>query len=112
MDLFNESKLLTVKQSAERLGAHANFVCREIRRGKLRAVKLTTKFVRVRPADRKCCKDLILPKNPVFARKPPCLSASQSTTGFSAKSRKRGVFRQNRKVATLPLKSPANSKFT
>ena len=50
---------------------------------------------------RKCCKDLILPKNPDFARKPPCLSASQSTTGFSAKSRKRGVFRQNRKVATL-----------
>ena len=42
MDLFDESKLLTVKQVAERLGAHANFVCREIRRGKLRAVKLTT----------------------------------------------------------------------
>src|SRR6266404_4894784 len=42
-------------------------------------------------------------ENPGFARKPPCLSASQSTIGFSAKSRKRGVFRQNRKVATLPF---------
>jgi DNA-binding protein HU-beta len=54
------------------------------------------------PGQGKSCKDLILPKNPGFARKPPCLSASQSTTGISAKSRKRGVFRQNRKVATLP----------
>jgi len=36
----------------------------------------------------KCCKDLILPKNPGFARKPHCLSASKSTTGSSAKSRK------------------------
>jgi hypothetical protein len=54
-------------------------------------------------AARKCCKDLILPKNPGFARKSPCLSASKSTTDFSAKSRKRGVLRQNRKVATLPL---------
>src|SRR6266481_106169 len=43
-------------------------------------------------------------ENPGFARKPSCLSASQSTIGFSAKSRKRGVFRQNRKVATLPRK--------
>ena len=57
-------------------------------------------------AGRKCCKDLILPKNRGYARKPPCLSASQPTTGFSAKSRKRGVFRQNRKVATLPFKHP------
>jgi hypothetical protein len=50
----------------------------------------------------KCCKDLILPQNPGFARKPHCLSASKSTAGFSLKSRKRGVSRQNRKVATLP----------
>jgi hypothetical protein len=54
----------------------------------------------------KCCKDLILPQNPGFARKPHCLSASKSTAGFSLKSRKRGVSRQNRKVATLPFFLP------
>src|SRR5271155_2586286 len=36
--------------------------------------------------ERKCCKDLILPKNPGLARKPSFLSATKSTTGFSAKS--------------------------
>jgi hypothetical protein len=41
---------------------------------------------------RKCYKDLIFPKNTGFTRKPPCLSASQSTIGFSAKSRKQGFF--------------------
>jgi hypothetical protein len=64
------------------------------------------------PGGGKCCKDLILPKNPDFARKPPCLSASQSTTGFSAKSRRRGDFRQNRKVATLPYCNPFCSEFS
>jgi hypothetical protein len=55
------------------------------------------------PFTREVLQRLILPKNLGFARKPSCLSVSKSTTAFSAKSRKRRVFRQNRKVATLPF---------
>jgi len=51
MDLFDDSKIYTVKQVAEPLEAHENFVWREIRKGRLRAVKLTAKFIRLRGVD-------------------------------------------------------------
>jgi excisionase family DNA binding protein len=51
MDLFDDSKLYTVKQVAEPLEEHENFVWREIRKGHLRAVKLTAKFIRLRGQD-------------------------------------------------------------
>jgi excisionase family DNA binding protein len=51
MDLFEDSRIYTVKQVAEPLEAHENFVWREIRKGHLRAVKLTAKFIRLRGRD-------------------------------------------------------------
>lgn len=51
IDRFDDSKLYAVKQVAEPLEAHENFVWREIRKGHLRAVKLTAKFIRLRGQD-------------------------------------------------------------
>jgi hypothetical protein len=51
MDLFEDLKLYTSKQVAEVLLAHENFIWREVRLGKLPAIRLSTKFIRLRGRD-------------------------------------------------------------
>jgi hypothetical protein len=51
MPLFDDSKIYTVKHVADQVEGDENFIWRQVRLGRLRAIRLTPKFIRLRGSD-------------------------------------------------------------